>query len=150
MLDISWIRDNPEALDRALQSRGAEPAAARLIALDEARRAAIQTLQEAQTRRNAASKEIGQAKAQKDEARAAALMAEVAALKDAMQGGRGGGEGGRRRRWTTRSRSIPNVPLDDVPVGPDEHANVEARKWGEPKRLELRRRSISSSARRSA
>ncbi|MDQ3558809.1 MAG: serine--tRNA ligase, partial [Pseudomonadota bacterium] len=59
MLDIRWIRENPDALDRALRNRGAEPAAEGLIALDETRRAAIARLQEAQTRRNAASKEIG-------------------------------------------------------------------------------------------
>ena len=64
MLDIRWIRENPEALDRALTNRGAGPESAKLIALDEARRAAITKLQEMQTRRNAASKEIGQAKAQ--------------------------------------------------------------------------------------
>ena len=87
MLDIRWIRDNPEALDRALSARGAPPAAAELIALDETRRAAVQKLQDFLTRRNAASKEIGQAKAQKDEARAQALMAEVASLKDAIKAG---------------------------------------------------------------
>jgi len=55
MLDIKWIRENPEALDRALANRRAEPASARLIALDEARRAAILKLEEAQARRNSAS-----------------------------------------------------------------------------------------------
>jgi seryl-tRNA synthetase len=75
MLDIKWIRDNPDALDRALESRGAEPAAARLIALDEARRGTIVKLEEAQARRNAASKEIGIAMGRKDEPTAARLMA---------------------------------------------------------------------------
>ena len=84
MLDIKWIRENPEALDRALVNRRAEPASARLIALDEARRATITKLEEAQARRNTASKEIGNAKAKKDEVTAAKLMAEVAALKDTM------------------------------------------------------------------
>jgi seryl-tRNA synthetase len=134
MLDIRWIRDNAEALDRALRNRGAEPAAARLIALDEARRAAIQKLQDAQTRRNAASKEIGQAKAAKDEARAQALMAEVANLKEAMRAGE------EEERAATKALDdalamIPNMPADDVPVGPDEHANIEVRRWGEPREL---------------
>jgi seryl-tRNA synthetase len=133
MLDIKWIRENPEALDRALKNRGQEPAAERLIALDAARRAAIQNAQDSQTRRNAASKEIGQAKAAKDEARATALMAEVSALKDAIKAAE------EDERAATKALDqalawIPNVPLDDVPVGPDEHANVEARKWGEPRR----------------
>ncbi|HEX9904738.1 MAG TPA: hypothetical protein VGA77_07225, partial [Propylenella sp.] len=134
MLDIRWIRDSPEALDRALKNRGTEPAAKRLIALDEARRAAIQKLQEAQTRRNAASKEIGQAKAGKDEARAGALMAEVAALKETM----GAAEAEERnavKALENAMAEIPNVPADDVPVGPDESANREERKWGEPREL---------------
>jgi seryl-tRNA synthetase len=133
MLDIRWIRENPEALDRALENRGAEPAAERLIALDEARRAAVQTLQDMQTRRNAASKEIGQAKAQKDEARAQALMDEVAGLKDTMAEAQ---EAERAADTALHAAlaEIPNVPLDDVPVGPDESANREERKWGEPKR----------------
>ncbi len=134
MLDIRWIRENPEALDRALMNRGAEPAAERLIALDEARRAAIQMLQEAQTRRNAASKEIGQAKAAKDSARAEALMTEVAALKDAMKAGEEA-ERAAEKALHDALAIIPNVPFDEVPIGPDEHANLEARKWGEPKRL---------------
>ena len=133
MLDIRWIRENSEALDRALQNRGAEPAAERLIALDEARRAAIQKLQETQTRRNAASKEIGQAKAAKDSARAEGLMAEVAALKDAMKAGEEA-ERAAEKALHDALAIVPNVPLDDVPIGPDEHANIEARKWGEPKR----------------
>jgi seryl-tRNA synthetase len=135
MLDIRWIRDNPQALDRALLDRGAEPAAADLIALDEERRGAVQRLQEAQTRRNAASKEIGQAKAQKDEARAQALMAEVAGLKDAI---RTGEEEERRLDAALQDAlaRIPNVPADDVPVGPDESANRLEREVGKPRRID--------------
>ena len=96
MLDIKWIRDNPEALDRALENRGAEPAAATLIALDEARRAHIVKLEEAQARRNAASKEIGKAKAAKDEAEAQRLMAEVGGAEDLPAGGGGSGKGTRQ------------------------------------------------------
>ena len=138
MLDIRWIRDNPDALDRALKNRGAEPEAARLIALDEARRAAIQTLQDAQTRRNAASKEIGQAKAQKDSARAEALMAEVAALKETM-GAAEEAERAASKALDDALALIPNVPLEGEPpeappVG-DESANFEVRKVGEPARM---------------
>ena len=68
MFDIKWIRDNAEAFDAGLKKRGLAPQAAELIALDEARRAHVTKLQEAQARRNAASKEIGAAKAEKDEA----------------------------------------------------------------------------------
>jgi seryl-tRNA synthetase len=130
MLDIKWIRESPEALDRALRNRNAEPAAERLIALDEARRAHIKTLEEAQARRNAASKEIGKAKAQKDEATAQKLMAEVAELKQLL------GEAEAKGRELDKALEdalavIPNVPLDDVPIGPDEHANKLYRRWGE-------------------
>src|SRR5215472_15809546 len=81
MYDIKWIREHPEAFDRGLTRRGLEPLAGKLIALDEKRRAAITKFEQAQARRNAASKEIGEAKKAKDEARASALMAEVATLK---------------------------------------------------------------------
>ncbi len=133
MLDIRWIRENPDALDRALASRGAEPAAERLIALDEARRAAVQALQDMQTRRNAASKGIGQAKAAKDEAKAQALMDEVAGLKESMQAAQEE-ERIAGKALADALAEIPNPPLDDVPVGEDESANREERTWGEPKR----------------
>jgi seryl-tRNA synthetase len=133
MLDIKWIRDNPEALDRALGNRGAEPASGRLIALDEARRGAIQALQDMQTRRNAASKEIGQAKAAKDEARAASLMAEVSALKDGMKTAEEA-ERAADKALADALAEIPNVPADDVPVG-DESANKVEREIGAPKMI---------------
>jgi seryl-tRNA synthetase len=129
MLDIKWIRENPEALDRALANRGAAPEAKRLIELDEARRAVIARLQEMQERRNAASKEIGAAKAKKDEATAQRLMAEVAALKadiESLEIDKAGAE----VRFENALARIPNLPLDDVPVGPDETANVKYRDWG--------------------
>ena len=81
MHDIKWIRDNAAAFDGALKRRGLEPMSPKLLAIDEARRAAIVKSEQAQARRNAASKEIGEAKKTKDEARAAKLMAEVAELK---------------------------------------------------------------------
>ena len=103
MHDIRFIRDNPDAFDEGLTKRGLVPLSAALIALDERRRAAVAALQGAQERRNALSKEIGQAKAKKDDARAAELMAEVARLKDgapALEGGRTRGE--RRARQGAR------------------------------------------------
>src|ERR1700749_142210 len=81
MHDIRSIRDNPDAFDHALERRGLEPQAQRLIALDEQRRAKILALETAQARRNAASKEIGEAKKNKDEEKAKSLLTEVAALK---------------------------------------------------------------------
>ena len=123
MLDIRWIRENPQALDRALKSRGAEALSAKLIALDETRRAAILKLEEAQARRNSASKEIGKAKAAKDEATAQRLMAEVTSLKDTMAALEADQKAA-EKALDEALAIIPNVPLDDVPVGADEHANV--------------------------
>src|SRR4029079_13915634 len=84
MHDIRWIRDNPDAFDGALARRGLPAESRRLLAIDERRRAIIQKLEVAQTRRNAASKEIGEAKKKKDEAPAQKLMTEVNSLKEAI------------------------------------------------------------------
>ena len=123
MFDIKWIRDNAAEFDQALNNRGLAALSARLLDLDEARRGHIVKLQEAQERRNAASKEIGLAKGQRDEARAAALIEEVATLKSFIQGGEE-----EERRLTgaldTELAQIPNVPLAEVPIGADEADNV--------------------------
>ncbi len=123
MLDIKWIRENPQALDEALGKRGAEPMAATLLALDEKRRAVIQKLQDMQSRRNAASKEIGAAMAQKNTELAERLKSEVATIKDTMPAA----EQEEREVVSALDDAlsrIPNIPLDDVPVGRDENDNV--------------------------
>src|SRR5580700_9863598 len=84
MHDIKSIRDNPAAFDAALKRRGLAPMSASLLAIDEKRRAAILASEQAQARRNAASKEIGEAKKARDDARASKLMAEVAELKTTL------------------------------------------------------------------
>jgi seryl-tRNA synthetase len=139
VFDIRWIRENPQAFDAGLGKRGVKPGgdvkfSAELIALDEGRRKVVTRLQEAQARRNAASKEIGKAKGAKDEAKAAALMAEVAALKDELT--RGEEEQKKHDQALHEALSvIPNLPADDVPVGADEKANKEVRRVGEPPKL---------------
>ncbi len=130
MLDIKWIRENAEALDAALAKRSAEPQAAHLIALDEKRRSVVQSLQDMQSRRNAASKEIGAAMAQKNMELAEKLKAEVAHLKDAMPAAEDAERQVSAELADALSR-IPNIPLDDVPVGKDEHDNVVKRVVGE-------------------
>jgi seryl-tRNA synthetase len=131
VFDIKWIRDNADAFDAGLAKRGVAPEAERLLALDDARRKHLTKLQDAQSRRNAASKEIGKAKAQKDEEAAQKLMAEVADLKEFIQSGEA-----EERKLTEALDSalaeIPNLPLDDVPEGKDENDNVEVRKSGTP------------------
>jgi seryl-tRNA synthetase len=134
MHDIRLIRDNPDAFDEGLKKRGLAPLSAELIALDERRRGAIAALQAAQERRNALSKEIGQAKAKKDEARAQELMAEVARLKDSTPQL----EQAEREASAALEKAlaeIPNTPLPDVPVGKDEHGNVERHRFGTPRDL---------------
>lgn len=134
MHDIKWIRDNADAFDAALKSRGIAPLAASLLALDDTRRAEMTKLQEVQARQNAASKAIGQAKAQKDEAKAQALMAEVADAKAAIQAG----EAAARELEADLTHAlevIPNVPVSAVPVGANEHGNVEVRKVGTPRQF---------------
>ena len=83
MLDLRWIRENPAAFDAALKNRGLPPQSGAVIALDETRRAVQTRLQELQKRRNEASKEIGAVKGKGGDA--AALMAEVAKIKDDLQ-----------------------------------------------------------------
>lgn len=123
MFDIKWISANPETFDSALAKRGLEPLAASLTAIDDARRATVAELNAVQEKRNASSKLIGQAKAQKDEARAAELMAEVGSLKDRL-----GELQEQERAQTEKLRAslavIPNLPLAEVPQGADESDNV--------------------------
>jgi seryl-tRNA synthetase len=136
MHDIRWIRDNPEAFDKALESRGLEPQAEGLVALDEKRRGLIAELQGLQERRNAASKEIGEAKKTKDETRAETLMGEVAGIKERMPEAEAAAKE-IDRELDEALAAIPNVPAGDVPVGPDETANVEVRKLGRPREFDF-------------
>lgn len=129
MHDIKSIRDNPQAFDAALKRRGLGALSDRLLAVDEARRAAIHAFEQAQARRNAASKEIGDAKKAKDEARASALMAEVAGLKTTMPQMEEAAKGADRELQDALAE-IPNLPLDEVPNGKDEHDNVEHHRYG--------------------
>ncbi len=129
MLDIKWIRENATALDEALAKRNAEPLSAELIALDEKRRSIVQTMQDMQMRRNAASKEIGQAMAKKDMELAEKLKSEVAELKTTLPAKEEEERQASAALNDALSR-IPNIPLDEVPVGVDENDNVEVRVSG--------------------
>ena len=129
MHDIRSIRDNPDAFDQALARRGLEPQAQRLIALDEQRRAKILALETAQARRNAASKEIGEAKKSKDEEKAKTLLAEVAALKESIPALESQ-EKDASEVLNDALAEIPNLPLAEVPDGRDEHDNVEHHRFG--------------------
>ncbi len=131
MHDIKAIRDNPQAFDAALKRRGLAPLSASLLAIDEKRRAAILASEQAQARRNAASKEIGDAKKAKDEARAKALMDEVAKLKTTMPELEAAAKQADDELAKELS-AIPNLPLPapDVPDGTDEHGNAQRHVFG--------------------
>jgi seryl-tRNA synthetase len=129
MHDIRFIRENPDAFDRGLTRRGLPPQAQQLILLDERRRAKILALETAQARRNAASKEIGEAKKNKDDEKAKGLLSEVAALKETIPAMEA------EEKRTSRAlddalAEIPNLPLDEVPDGKDEKDNVEHHRFG--------------------
>ncbi|MFT3672230.1 serine--tRNA ligase [Aestuariivirga sp.] len=130
MHDIKAIRDNPAAFDAGLKRRGLAPLSAGVLAIDEERRALLQSLQEAQSRRNDLSKQVGEAMKAGDKAKAEAIKAEVAALKDRIASGEEA-ERTFTQRVTDALAVIPNLPLDEVPDGADEHGNVEVRRWGE-------------------
>jgi seryl-tRNA synthetase len=129
MHDLRLIRDAPEAFDAGLAARGAEPAASRVLDLDERRRAVTTRLQDAQSRRNEASKAIGQAMAKGDGATAEALKAEVAELKTALPAL----ENEERRLGEELDgvlAALPNIPDAGVPRGADERDNEEIARWG--------------------
>ena len=136
MFDIRWIREHPEEFDRGMARRGLQPQAARLIALDEERRKILTELQELQNRRNALSKQIGQAMARGEKARAEELKREVAAMKARIQELE---DMAREKEAELRAAlaALPNIPRDEVPDGEDESANVEVRREGEPPQFDF-------------
>jgi seryl-tRNA synthetase len=129
MHDIRFIRDHPDVFDRALVRRGLRPESKRLVALDEERRKKILELETAQARRNVASKEIGEAKRNKTEQKAAGILAEVAALKETIPAMEAQ-EKAASKALDDALAEIPNLPLDEVPDGKDANDNVEHHRFG--------------------
>jgi seryl-tRNA synthetase len=134
VLDLRWLRDQPDAFDRALARRGLPPRAAALLGQDAKIRALQAELQERQARRNALSREIGRLRARGGNGDAA--IAEVAELKRRIQS-----DEDMVRDWTAALEaelaSLPNALADDVPDGADESANLELRRWGEPRAFDF-------------
>ncbi|OCC25339.1 serine--tRNA ligase [Croceicoccus estronivorus] len=129
MHDLRFIRENPDAFDAGLARRGVEPSASAVLELDKVRRDAATRCQEAQSRRNDASKQIGKAMAQGDKDTAEALKAEVAELKQTLPSL----EEEERQASTALNdllARLPNLPEDSVPPGEDESGNVEVSSWG--------------------
>ena len=134
MLDPRWLRTELDEAARRLARRGLVLDVERLRALEQRRKATQVRTQDLQSERNAKSKEIGKAKASKDEALAAKLMAEVAEAKALIE------TAGKDEAEATAARDdllarLPNIPFEDVPQGADEHGNVEVRRHGEPRKF---------------
>ncbi len=131
MFDLRAIRDDPASYDRGWARRGLEPKSATILALDAERRQVQTRLQLALARRNEASKEVGDAKRNKDEPRAAALMAEVAQIKADLptleEAEKALGD-----QLDALLTGLPNLPAAEVPDGVDETGNVEIRRYGTP------------------
>ena len=136
MHDIRLVRDDPEAFDAALVKRGAEPASASLLALDEDRRVLQTRAQEGQNRRNEASKAIGKAMAQGDSDTAEALKAEVAQLKDTLPALEVEAKE-KADALDAMLAALPNLAAPDVPDGADENDNVEIARWGTPREFDF-------------
>jgi seryl-tRNA synthetase len=134
--DIRLIREDPDGFDAALARRGLAPMAAHVLAIDESRRARITAAETALAERNAASKAVGAARAGGDEAEFDRLRALVADKKDeiARLEAEADASDAELRELLL---GIPNRPLDDVPDGPDETANVEIRRWGSPRSFDF-------------
>lgn len=136
MLDLKWLREHPDLLDRSLERRGMAPAAAGILAVDEERRALETRLQEQQAERNRLSREVGEAKRARDEARAGTLMQRVGLLKEGLKEGE---EELRRvhERLDSLLAVLPNVLDSSVPDGPDESHNRLERTVGEPRTFDF-------------
>src|SRR3984885_5740717 len=135
MFDLRAIRDDAESFDKGWARRGLEAKTPAILALDAERRQVQTRLQLALARRNEASKEIGDAKKAKDEARASALMAEVAGIKAELPALEES-EKALGDQLDTILASLPNIPAADAPDGPDETGNVEVRRFGTPPAIE--------------
>ncbi len=131
MHDIRAIREYPEAFDAGLARRGQPAMSAQLLEIDQHKREVQNKLQELLSRRNALSKEVGEAMKKGEKEKAEAIKSEVASLKDALTANEE-----QERRLTAQLNdalaAIPNIPLDEVPDGADEHGNIEVRRWGNP------------------
>jgi len=128
VLDIKWIRENPESFDKALKNRGLESAAQNVIALDEGRRKAIQSVQDMQNHRNQLAKQIGEIKSKGGNADE--LMKEASLLRETLPQ-----EEEKAKTLEEKLKQtldvLPNTPAPDVPIGSSEKDNKQVHLWGE-------------------
>jgi seryl-tRNA synthetase len=132
MLDLNYVRENLDTVRQALAGRGFDPSLLdKFAALDLQRRRIIGDADDVNQQRNAASKEIGALMQAGRSDEAAARKAEVAGLKEKqvdLERMRDDADAAIREILI----NLPNIPAPDVPVGPDESANIEVRRWGAP------------------
>ena len=136
MHDIRAIRENPADFDAALARRDLAGMSSAILRLDAARRAKITAAEAAQAEQNAASKQVGAAKASGDEAAFARLRTLVGEKKTEVATMQAEGKA-LDAELTDLLMGIPNLPYDDTPLGADEADNVEIHRWGTPPALDF-------------
>ena len=136
MIDIQLLRSDLDAVARRLATRGVTLDVASFRALEDARKRIQTSTEQLQARRNALSKQVGQAKANKDDAQAAALMAQAAGLGEELKQMQAENEALQQRQHAFVSL-MPNLPHESVPVGSSAEQNVEVRKWGAPRKFDF-------------
>ncbi|MBQ9284406.1 MAG: serine--tRNA ligase [Acidaminococcaceae bacterium] len=134
MLDMKFVRENPEKVIEAVHNRNGELNLDEFLALDKERRELTQQVEVLKNERNTASKAIGQLK--KAGENAEEKMTEVRAIGDKIAA-----DDTRLREIEARLKeimlSIPNVPAEDCPIGKSDEDNPEVRKWGEPRKFDF-------------
>ena len=136
MIDIQLLRSDIDAVARQLATRGYALDVAGFRVLEDARKRIQTTTEQLQAQRNALSKQVGQAKAKKDDAQAASLMAQAAELGEKLKALEGENAGTQARLYEFVSL-IPNLPHESVPVGTSSEQNVEVRRWGAPRKFDF-------------
>jgi seryl-tRNA synthetase len=139
MIDIQLLRTDTDALARRLATRGHHLDVAAFKALEDARKSIQTATEQLQSRRNALAKQVGQAKAKKDEAQAAALMRQGAELGEKLKQMEAENAAVQARLHEFVSQ-IPNIPHESVPLGSRPEDSVEQRRWGEPRRFDFQPR----------
>lgn len=135
MHDIRFIRENPAAFDAGLARRGLEPLSATILEADAQARSAQTSVDTMLATRNAASKQIGALMGKGDKEGAAALKAEVEAIKLDLPA-REEAKRAADKALADMLATIPNLPVEEVPQGADENDNAEVSRWGEPRQIE--------------
>ena len=134
MLDMTWVRANPDTVETALRNRGAKFDLDRLRVLDEQRRAALREVETLKARRNAVSNDIARLK--KEGKDAGPIIEEMRTVGDRIK------ELDARAAQVDTALydlllTIPNIPDKSVPIGSGPDGNVEIRRWGDPPRFDF-------------